>query len=304
MSKRRQIVELVVPCYNEADNLQHLFSEFEKLLLIDRSMDYRMLLVDNSSSDATWSIALTYARRNNKLRLIRLTRNFGKEASLSAGLNQSKGDAVIPIDADLQDPITVIPDLVTKWIESRVDVVLAIRNSGKSRSRFREFLSKSYLWLFSTLADMPIERSSGEFRLLSRKFVDAFNALPESERFVRGLFSWMGFETEKIYFDRSFRNSGKSRFSLGRLLRLGMDGLTSFSIKPLRIATLLGIFISGIAMSYAIFILIKTLIHDNPAPGYSSLMIALLFLSGVQLLSIGLVGEYVGRTLLEAKNRP
>jgi len=299
-----KVVEILVPCFNEEENLPKLFQEFENLITLDNSVHYHLLIVDNSSTDSSWTIIATYATKSDRVRAMRLSRNFGKENSLSAGLNYSVGDAVVPIDADLQDPMNVVPLLVEKWRSSKVDVVLAVRNRVQSRSWFREFLSRVYLKTFAHLSVMPIPPNTGEFRLLSKRFVIAFNRLPESERFVRGLFSWIGFENQIVYFDRAERKEGKSRFNIFSLLNLAIEGITSFSIKPLRLASVMGLLVSTTAIAYALYITVQTLINDNPAAGYSSLMVAILILSGTQLLAIGLIGEYVGRILLESKNRP
>jgi glycosyltransferase involved in cell wall biosynthesis len=301
---RKAQVEIIVPCFNEEENLQKLFEEYYTLTEIDRSVDYSLLIIDNCSTDKTWDLALEFARVNNRVRCISLSRNFGKEASLTAGLVHSIGDAVIPIDADLQDPISVIPLLVSKWLENDVEVVLARRNKSKNRSLMREIASSNFHKIFSYLVDFEIPENVGEFRLLDRKFVRAFTQLPESQRFVRGLFSWIGFKSEVITFDRGSRFQGKSKFKFRSLLNLGVNGITSFSIKPLRIATSAGIILSTSSFLYASLIFIRTIMGENTPSGYSSMMVTVLLLGGIQLISIGLVGEYVGRILIESKQRP
>jgi glycosyltransferase involved in cell wall biosynthesis len=211
---------------------------------------------------------------------------------------------VVPIDADLQDPLDVVSDMLECWKLRGPDVVLARRVSRKGDSIFRRLSSRLYTLTFSKLSDFVLPDGVGEFRLMSRKVVDAFSELQESERFVRGLFAWMGFNTEVIEFHRIARNQGRSRFSLSRLFNLGVDGIVSFSIKPLRLSITLGLFTSVIALIYSVVILVEKLQHNVPVAGYASLAFLILFLGGVQLLSIGILGEYLGKTLLESKKRP
>ena len=301
----RASVDIVVPCLNEESNLPKLFLSYLNLkeqLKLDYSIN--LIIIDDGSSDKTVELTKTFITHEESCSLIVLSRNFGREASLTAGLLESSSELVVPIDADLQDPMHVISELLACWKAKKPDIVLAKRSSRKGDSVIRRILSRSYLHLFSKLTDIEMSPDVGEFRLMSRKVIDAFAQLGESERFVRGLFAWMGFSTEVIEFERVARYHGKSRFSFSKLFDLGIDGIVSFSIKPLRISIGLGIITSGFALFYSIVILIKKLTNQIPVAGYTSIAFLILFLGGIQLLSIGVLGEYVGKTLLESKKRP
>jgi glycosyltransferase involved in cell wall biosynthesis len=301
----RTSVDIVVPCFNEEKNLPPLFLNF--LDFKERHKDefeLNLIIVDNGSTDDTSRVAKAFIAYEKSCRLIVLSRNFGKEASLSAGLLESTSDLVVPIDADLQDPIEVISDMLKCWSTHKPDVVLAKRISRDGDSLSRRLFSRMYLSLFSKLSDIEIPPDVGEFRLMSRKVVESFSQLHESERFVRGLFAWMGYKTEVIEFQRTSRSQGKSRFSFSKLLNLGVDGIVSFSIKPLRIAISMGIATSGIAFIYSIVILVERINNKVSIPGYASLAFLILILNGIQLLSIGVLGEYIGKTLMESKKRP
>ena len=298
-------VEIVVPCFNEEENLPALFLGF--LAFRSRhSGDYdaKLLIVDNGSSDNTVKICKEFIDSHKSGKLICLSRNFGKESSLTAGLVESSGDLVVPIDADLQDPIEVISTMLACWSSKKVDVVLAKRKTRAGDSKSRRLVSKTYIKFFSKLADIEIPADVGEFRLMTRKVVDAFTELPESQRFVRGLFSWLGFSTATIEFDRQSRDNGKSRFSYGKLLNLGIDGIVSFSTKPLRISIGLGLTAAVFSFFLSIGVVFEMIFRKVPVQGYTSLAFLILFLGGIQLFSIGVLGEYVGKVLLESKRRP
>jgi glycosyltransferase involved in cell wall biosynthesis len=301
----RTTVDIVVPCFNEAENLPLLF---EKYLEFRKSQESRyiinLLIVDNGSSDDTTRVARDFIELQTQCKLVVLSRNFGKEASLSAGLNESRADLVVPIDADLQDPIEVIEKLLENWEQTKADVILAKRSSTLASSKSRRFFSVLYSRIFSKLTDIQVDPGIGEFRLMTRKVVDAFTALPESQRFVRGLFAWMGFKTQTVEFERQTRKIGKSRFSYARLMNLAIDGIVSFSTKPLRLSVGIGLLTSFSAFVLSLVLLIEKIINNISVPGYTSMVVIILFLGGVQLFSIGVLGEYVGKILLETKRRP
>ena len=298
-------VEIVVPCFNEEENLPALFSSFLAFRAIHAgTYDVKLLIVDNGSSDNTVVNCKNFVDHNPSSKLICLSRNFGKEASLTAGLFESRGDLVVPIDADLQDPIEVISLMLECWARENVDVVLAKRMSRDGDSKSRRFYSRMYIRSFSKLADVEIPSGVGEFRLMTRKVIAAFTELPESQRFVRGLFAWMGFSTATVEFDRQSREKGKSRFSYGKLLNLGIDGIVSFSTKPLRISIGLGLTAAIFSFILSIGVVFEKIFWKVPVQGYTSLAFLILFLGGVQLFSIGVLGEYVGKVLLESKRRP
>ena len=232
-----------------------------------------------------------------------LSRNFGKEASLTAGIEASKGDACIPMDADLQDPMTLIPEMINIW-ENGADVVLARRSSRAGDRKNRIIFSRLYLKFFNYLSDTKIVPSVGEFRLMDQSVVNAFKSLSENQRFVRGLFAWLGFREVIIDFERPAREKGQSSFSFGRLVNLGADGLTSFTTIPLRLATILGVTVTVLTMVCALVIFALAIFGKIDVPGYASLIIVVLILGGLQLLFLGILGEYVGKILLESKKRP
>ena len=300
-----KLIDIVLPCFNEEETLPRFINEFLKLReRLGEEYLFSLIIVDNGSSDKTFEIAKKFVVSDPGSKVIRLSRNFGKEASLTAGLMRSTGQACIPMDADLQDPMIAVDKLVGKWSESDANVVLGVRSYHSNHSQYRIFLSKFYTKIFNYLSDVPLERSVGEFRLMDRKVIQAFRELDENQRFVRGIFAWLGFKTESIIFERNDRLDGEGKFNSFHLIKLGLIGITAFSIKPLRIATYLGFFLamSSILTGGVVFILAGQ--HKIIVPGYASLIIAILVLGGAQLLCIGILGEYLGKTLLESKNRP
>jgi len=297
------IVDIVVPCYNEEANLPKFRYEFERIKRKFPHIIFRIIIVDNASTDNTPSIARTFVAEINGSTYLLLSRNFGKEASLTAGVEHSTGDVCIPMDADMQDPIDLIPRMLDMWVAG-ADVVLARRSTRVGESKIRIQSSRVYLQLLNKFADVKIENSVGEFRLMDKVVVDAFRTLPENQRFVRGLFAWLGFETHTIDFNRPSRSEGMSRFSYRSLFNLGIDGMTSLTIAPLRIATTLGVVVSSFTFFAAFMILVLGLLGRISVPGYASTLIAVLILGGLQLIFIGILGEYVGKTLLESKRRP
>jgi glycosyltransferase involved in cell wall biosynthesis len=298
------IVELIVPCFNEETSLPYFFQKYQELKKYDKKNIYRLLIVDNASTDKTFQKAVDFAKKDSSTSVIQLARNFGKEASLSAGLNNSIGDLVIPIDADLQDPLEIVPELVKKYYESSADVILGKRKNRKNDLKSRSFYSFIYSRLFSKISTVKLENNVGEFRLMNRKVINAFNTLPESERFVRGMFAYLGFQSDVVEYSRPARSSGKSNFTFLKLLNLGIDGFVSFSTKPLRFATYLGFIGSLLSMSYGIAIVLLQLQGKIKVSGYTSILASILILGSLQLLTIGILGEYVGKTLMEAKRRP
>jgi len=235
--------------------------------------------------------------------VLRLSRNFGKEAALSAGLAHARGDAVVPIDADLQDPPELIPALFAKWREG-YDVVNAARTSRQGETWFKKASARAYYRLFELVSPIRLARDTGDFRLLGRPVVDALNQLPERSRMMKGLFAWVGFRQAYVPYDRPPRFAGCSQWSFGRLCKLALDGITSFSSWPLRIWSFIGATIALLAFAYAMFLVARTLAHGVDVPGYASLMVVVLFVGGVQLVGLGVLGEYLGRVFEEVKERP
>jgi len=237
------------------------------------------------------------------MRIVNFARNFGKEAAMTAGIEQAKGDAVVVIDADLQDPPSLIADFIVKWREG-FDVVYGVRASRQADSLFKRATAGAFYRLFNAIASVPIPHDAGDFRLMDRRVVNALLSLPERNRFMKGLFAWVGFKQTGVEFVREARVAGETHWNFIRLWNFAVDGLTSFSIVPLRMASWFGATISVLGFAYAFYLVIRTMLYGIDVPGYASIVVIMLFLGGVQLLCIGLIGEYLGRLYIEAKDRP
>ena len=306
MSNKAEVhsVDIVVPCFNEEDSLPLFFAAYLKLINEQPKYSFNIIVVDNGSTDGTLKLAKEFISTTKDGICLELSRNFGKEASMTAGLEKSTAEIVIPIDADLQDPIELIPELLERWAQTGADVVLARRKTRNEDTRFRRNVSRMYISLFRKLSDVDLHPNVGEFRLMTRKVVQAFSLMPERQRFVRGMLAWLGFKIEIVDYIRPSRAGGKSSFNFIRLFELGIQGITAFSVKPLRLATIFGLFIATGSGMYAIYIFALAINNETPIPGYASLLITVLFLGGMQLLFLGVIGEYLGRVLLESKARP
>lgn len=293
---------IVVPVFNEAAVLPLLMPRLDRALSA-LSARIEVLFVDDGSKDATPHILTQIAAADPRVRVIRLTRNFGKEAAMSAGLDHAEGDAIVVIDADLQDP----PELIaTFWqhFEQGADVVYGVRSSRAGESWLKRFTAATFYRLIDRLSDTPIPRDTGDFRLMSRRAVEALRQLRERHRFMKGLFGWIGFRQVAVSYRREPRAAGRSKFNAWKLWNFALEGITSFSTVPLRIATYLGLLTACAAFVYGAVIIAKTLLYGEPVRGYPSLMSVVLFLGGVQLMAIGIIGEYLGRLYGESKQRP
>lgn len=298
-----QLLSLVVPFYNEGEAVKAFFARVLPILDSIPAMRFEIVCVNDGSIDDTLSALIGVARHDERVRVIDLTRNFGKEAALTAGLDEATGDAVIPIDADLQDPPELIPVLVAQWREG-AEVVLAQRASRASDSWLKRVTAAAYYRVHNCLSDLRLPENVGDFRLMDRSVVNALKQLPERHRFMKGLFAWVGFNTVVVPYEREPRSAGVSKFSGWRLWNLALEGITSFSTLPLRSWTYLGTAIALLAFVYGTFIVLRTLILGVDVPGYASVLSLLLFFGGVQLIGLGVVGEYIGRIYDEAKGRP
>lgn len=294
---------LVVPCHDEADAVPLYLAKMTEIMRGCPGVEAEYIFVDDGSADETLAILRELQRGNPDITIVELSRNFGKEAALSAGLAQATGGIVIPMDADMQDPPELVPLMISKWREG-YDVVLAQRVSRKTDSFFKRVSAKCFYRLFNFLSPMPIPVNVGDFRLMSRKVVDCINALPENCRFMKGLFAFVGFSTTTIQYERPPRSAGKTKFNFWKLFIFSLDGITGFSMAPLRWWGIAGFCISLLAFCMALFFALRTFIFGVDVPGYASLMVTSAFLGGMQLLGIGLLGEYLGRTYMESKNRP
>lgn len=302
-SSRSIDLSVIVPVYNEQDVLTIFHQSLDKVITNMPNERVEIIYINDGSSDNSWSLLQSLESECALLRTINLSRNFGKEAAMTAGLDVCQGDAVIFVDADLQDPPELIPSMLATWRQG-FDVINMKRKERCGESRFKIFSAHCYYRLLEALSDSPVERDVGDFRLLSRRVVEQIKALPERNRYMKGIMSWPGFITTTVYFDRPERAAGETKWSFLQLVRLGLAGITSFSVKPLKLATWAGALISISAFVYAAWVMLKTILIGEAVAGYPSLMLVQLFLGGVQLLAIGILGEYVGRIFTETKARP
>jgi glycosyltransferase involved in cell wall biosynthesis len=272
-------------------------------VLDELPMECSVLYVDDGSSDRTWSLIEELMARDARTGALKLSRNFGKEAALTAGLDHVDADAAVVIDADLQDPPELIPSLVARWREG-YDVVYATRTAREGETAFKRFTASLFYRSMERLSDTSVPRDTGDFRLLSRRALDALRQLRERQRFMKGLFTWIGYRQTAVYYLREPRQAGRTKWNYWRLLQLAVEGITSFSTAPLRLATWVGMLSSMLAFLYGIWVFGKAALYGDAVKGYPSLMVAILFLGGVQLLALGVIGEYLGRNYAESKQRP
>lgn len=296
-------ISLVVPCFNEAENIDIFLARAVRVLSQVAPRRYEIICVNDGSRDDTLARLITASKDEPGLRILDLSRNFGKEAALTAGLDVASGDVVIPIDADLQHPPEVIPEMLARWQEG-YEVVLARRRSRETDHVLQRRLANLFYRAHNRLSECEIPDNVGDFRLLERRVVEALRQLPERSRFMKGLFAWVGFRTTIVEFEVAPRNAGYSSFSGWRLWNLALEGITSFSTVPLRLWTYVGAVISVLAFIYGSWIVLRTLILGTDLPGYASLISAIVFIGGIQLIGIGVLGEYIGRIYNEVKQRP
>ncbi|MEB0789974.1 glycosyltransferase family 2 protein [Citrobacter portucalensis] len=295
-------ISLVVPVFNEEDTIPIFYKavrEYEPL----KEYEVEIVFINDGSKDSTENIINALAISDELVKPLSFTRNFGKEPALFAGLDHATGDAVIPIDVDLQDPIEVIPFLIEKWKDG-ADMVLAKRTDRSTDGHLKRKSAEMFYKLHNKISTPKIEENVGDFRLMSRETVENIKQLPERNLFMKGILSWVGGKTEVIEYSRAERCAGESKFNGWKLWNLALEGITSFSTFPLRIWTYIGLGVSAFAFLYAAWMIVNKLIWGNPVPGYPSLMTAILFLGGVQLIGIGVLGEYIDRIYIESKSRP
>jgi glycosyltransferase involved in cell wall biosynthesis len=305
---KRPLLSLIVPVKDEEDAIQPFLARVAPVLdtLRDPNGDavlWEILFVDDGSSDATLAAIMAANRTDPRVVGISLSRNFGKEAALSAGLDHARGLTVIPIDVDLQDPPEVIGPMLDQWRQGN-DVVFGVRRNRMTDSLPKRLTADLYYRAHNWLSEDKIPEHAGDFRLLDRKVVEVIRAMPERNRFMKGLFSWSGFRQAAVYYDRAERTHGRTKFNYLKLWKLAIDGITSASTAPLRVWSYIGFGIAAIAMLYALFLIGRVVLYGIDVAGYASMMVAVLFLGGVQLMSLGILGEYVGRILVETKRRP
>lgn len=294
---------VVVPAFNEGEGLRTLQARLLPVLNGLEGLQTAILYVDDGSRDDTWAVMRELAEADERVETLRLSRNFGKELALTAGLDHVRGDAVVVIDADLQDPPELIPEFVARWRDG-FDVVYGTRLQRDGESWLKKLTAAGFYRVMSQLSSTPLPRDTGDFRLLSRRALDALRSLRERNRFMKGLFSWVGFRQCSVPYRRDRRLLGKSKFNYWKLWNFALEGITSFSTTPLRMATYIGVLAAAVAFGYGAVIIGKTLLWGEPVAGYPSIMTVMLFLGGVQLIALGLIGEYLGRLYDESKQRP
>lgn len=302
MDKRPKI-SIVAPFFNEGDGV-HLFYEAIRPMLDSMpDIDFEVVCVDDGSRDDTLAKLILVSVQDERFRVIELSRNFGKEAALTAGIDASTGDAVIPIDADLQDPPELIPKMIGEWARG-AEVVLARRVDRSSDSFLKRKTAEGFYRLHNRLSTIQIPENVGDFRLIDRVVVDALKQLPERHRFMKGLFAWVGFKTVTLDYARSPRVAGTTKFSGWKLWNFALEGITSFSAAPLKFWSYIGGIGALVTLFYAIFVIARTLLYGVDVPGYASLLVAVLFFGSLQLIGLGMLGEYIGRIYIESKHRP
>jgi len=293
---------VVVPAFNEGAGLRQLHARLAPVLR-SLDLDARVLFVDDGSSDDTWETIESLSALDPTVGGLRLSRNFGKELAMTAGLDHAEADAVVVIDADLQDPPELIPQFVARWREG-CDVVYGRRTHRPGEGWVKRATAAGFYRLMGRLSPTPIPRDTGDFRLLSRRALDALHGLRERHRFMKGLFTWVGYRQCAVDYQREPRHTGRSKFNYWKLWNFALDGITGFSTLPLRVATYVGVLAALLAFLFGAWIIAKTLIWGDDVAGYPSLMTAMLFLGGLQLIALGVIGEYLGRLYDESKQRP
>lgn len=298
-------ISILVPCYNEEASLPVFYEELSKVMTDPdlNGYEWEILLVNDGSKDDTLNVIRRLRESDNRVSYVDLSRNFGKEKAMLAGFDYVTGDCMIIMDADLQDPPQLIPEMISWW-EQGYDDVYAKRKTRGKESRIRKAFSLMFYKILQKTTKIEVLENVGDFRLLDRSCINALKELRESERYTKGMFSWIGFRKKELLFDRGDRVAGKSAWNFWSLFSLAIEGITSFTTSPLRISSIFGFIVSFIAFAYMVFILIKTMIFGDPIQGFPTLITVMLFLGGVQLIAIGILGEYIARIFNETKKRP
>lgn len=299
----KTLISIVTPFFNEAEVVAAFYERITKVANTIPDAEFEFVCVNDGSQDDTLERLAQLVANDARVRVIDLSRNFGKEAALTAGLDEARGHAVIPMDADLQDPPELIAVLISRWRQG-YEVVLAKRSNRQSDSYLKRKTAEFFYRLHNRISDIPLPEDVGDFRLIDRAVVTALQALPERRRFMKGLFAWVGFKTTTIEYVRTARVAGKTKFSGWKLWNFALEGITSFSTTPLRVWTYLGTSFAAIGFLYALFIILRVIMLGIDVPGYASLLTAVLLLGGIQLIGIGVIGEYIGRIYIESKQRP
>jgi glycosyltransferase involved in cell wall biosynthesis len=300
---QRPLVSIVTPFYNEGEGVKHFYQVMAQTMEKLPDFDFEIVCVDDGSRDNTLEHLITISKTDPRVTVLEFSRNFGKEPAMTAGIDATSGDCVIPIDADLQDPPALIADMLKKWQEG-AEVVLAKRVDRSSDSYAKRTTALMFYRLHNALSHLQIPENVGDYRLMDRVVVDALKQLPERQRFMKGLFAWVGFKTATVEYVREARLVGDSKFSGWKLWNFAIEGITSFSLVPLKVWTYVGGIGALFAFCYAVFVIIKTLVFGIDVPGYASLLVVMLFFGSLQLICLGVLGEYIGRIYFESKQRP
>ena len=303
MTANKKLISILIPAYNEQEVLGLLFERLGKLAEDNKNYDFEFFFVNDGSRDKTYEIIRKQSEHDKRVAYINLSRNFGKETAMLAGFDHVRGDATVIIDADLQDPPELIPQMIEYW-EQGYDDVFARRRSRAGENWLKKQTSRWYYKILQNSTRIPIQIDTGDFRLLDRRCIEALKQFRESERYTKGMFSWIGYKKKEILYDRDPRAAGETKWNYSKLVNLAIDGITSFTTAPLRITTYIGTLVSLVAFIYIAYLLIRPLFGVPTVPGYASTLAVILFLGGVQLLSLGIIGEYIGRIFNETKQRP
>lgn len=297
-----KLISIIAPVYNEVDVIEAFYQRLNTTL-VKAAEDFEIIFINDGSRDNSFTLLQQLQKNDARISIINFSRNFGKEIAVTAGLDHAQGDAVVVIDTDLQDPPELIHEMLDAWHEG-YEMIYAKRLSRQGEIWPKKLTAFIFYRLINRIGDNPIPEDTGDFRLIDRIAVDAINQLRERRRFMKGLFSWVGYKQKAIFYHRDPRHAGSSKWGFFSLLHLAVEGITSFSTAPLKIATYSGLLTATAALSYGGYMIFETLIHGNPVPGYPSLLTIILFLGGIQLISIGIIGEYIGRIYDEIKQRP
>jgi len=300
---KRDFISLVVPFYNEGEGVRFFTEAIVPIMEQIPGIGFEVVCVDDGSRDRTLDLLLEVAGSDPRFRVVELSRNFGKEAALTAGIDAARGDAIIPIDADLQDPPELIPVLIEEWRKG-AEMVLAHRSDRRSDTFMKRKTAELFYRIHNQLSNVKVPENVGDFRLMDRVVVDSLKQLPERQRFMKGLFTWVGFRTVSVSYVRKPRITGTTKLSPWKLWNFALEGITSFSTAPLRIWTYVGSIGALAAFFYGSFIAIRTIVFGVDVPGYASLLVSILFIGSLQLISVGVLGEYIGRIYIETKQRP
>ena len=299
----KDFISLVVPFYNEGEGVWYFHEAIVPIMEQIPGIVFEVVCVDDGSRDRTLEFLLEVAESDSRFRVLELSRNFGKEAALTSGIDAARGDAIIPIDADLQDPPEIIPLLIEEWRKG-AEMVLAHRSDRRSDTFMKRKTAELFYRLHNRLSNVKVPENVGDFRLMDRVVVDSLKQLPERQRFMKGLFTWVGFRTVSVSYVRKPRKTGSSKLSAWKLWNFALEGITSFSTAPLRVWTYIGSIGALFAFFYGSFIAVRTIVFGVDVPGYASLLVSILFIGSLQLISVGVLGEYIGRIYIETKQRP